>query len=85
MTSKTATELKAEMQKTLGLLTALRDEAKVKVHLAGMDIKTAWDALQPKLNEAEQIAQRGAEHASEATLDALKTTATKLQKIVSSL
>lgn len=73
------------MKKTLGLLQTLRDETKVKVHLAGMDIKTSWDELQPKIVEAEQAAQRAAESLSEATLETIKTTLKKLQKLAESL
>ncbi|MDP9033535.1 MAG: hypothetical protein M3O50_01905 [Myxococcota bacterium] len=85
MSDRTTGELKAEMKKTLGLLQTLRDETKVKVHLAGMDIKTSWDELQPKIVEAEQAAQRAAESLSEATLETIKTTLKKLQKLAESL
>jgi hypothetical protein len=85
MPTRTTDDIKAEIAKTAGLLTTLRDEAKVKVHLASMDIKTTWNELQPKLVEAEQDAARAAEHASEATLEAMKSTARKLQKILASI
>ena len=85
MSDRTTGELKAEMKKTLGLLQTLRDETKVKVHLAGMDIKTSWDELQPKIVEAEQAAQRAAESLSEATVETIKTTLKKLQKLAESL
>jgi lipid II:glycine glycyltransferase (peptidoglycan interpeptide bridge formation enzyme) len=85
MSARTTDEIKAEIAKTAGLLKTLRDEAKVKIHLAKMDIKTTWNELQPKLAEAEQDATRAAEHASEATLEAMKTTARKLQKVLDSI
>ncbi len=85
MSDRTTGELKVEMKKTLALLQTLRDETKVKVHLAGMDIKTSWDELQPKIVEAEQAAQRAAESLSEATLETIKTTLKKLQKLAESL
>lgn len=31
---------------------ALRDEVRVKVHLAGMDIKDEWKKLEPQLDRA---------------------------------
>jgi hypothetical protein len=81
----TTDDLKAEVKKTYSLLQTLRDETKVKIHLAGLDIKKSWDELQPKLHEAEQSAERAAESATEATLEAMKATAKKLQKIADSL
>jgi hypothetical protein len=85
MATRTTEDLKNEIKKTVGLLQTLRDETKVKIHLAGMDIKKAWDELQPKLAEAERTGERAAEHASEATLEALKATAKKLQDVAKSL
>ena len=85
MSKRTTEEISTEIKKTFGLLQALRDETKVKVHLAKLDIKNAWDELQPKLHEAEHVAKGAAESASEATLDAMKATAKSLQKIADSL
>jgi lipid II:glycine glycyltransferase (peptidoglycan interpeptide bridge formation enzyme) len=85
MTTRTRDELKNEIVKTLGLLRSLRDEAKLKIHLANMDIKKTWDELQPKLAEAEKAGERAAENASEATLEAIKTTAKKLQEVAKAL
>jgi hypothetical protein len=31
---------------------ALRDEVKLKVHLAGMDLKTEWEKLEPQIERA---------------------------------
>jgi|LakWasMet46_HOW7_FD_contig_91_69300_length_1199_multi_3_in_0_out_0_2 transposase len=31
---------------------ALRDEVKLKLHLAGMDIKSEWEKLEPQLDRA---------------------------------
>jgi len=78
--SKTTQDLKTEIQKTMTLLHTLSDEARVKVHLAGMDIKDAWSKLEPKLAEAEKIA----EDVSETTLTTIKSTASRLEKLVSS-
>jgi hypothetical protein len=84
-TTRSTDELKAEIQTTFTRLTALRDETRVKIHLAGMDVRSAWDELQPKLEEAEHVARRAAESASEAALEALRATATSLAKIASAL
>ncbi len=85
MTTRTSDEIKNEIKKTVGLLQTLRDETKVKIHLASLDLKKTWDDLQPKLAEAEKSAEGAAEHASEAMLDAMKSTVKKLQKVAESL
>jgi lipid II:glycine glycyltransferase (peptidoglycan interpeptide bridge formation enzyme) len=85
MTTRTSDEIKTEMQRTVNLLRTLRDETKVKIHLANMDLKKTWDELQPKLAEAEQNAARAAGQASEATLEAMKSTVQKLKKVADSL
>ena len=85
MASRTSDEIKSEITKTVGLLRTLRDETKLKIHLANMDLKKTWDELQPKLAEAEQTGARAAEHASEATLEAIKSTVKKLQDVAKSL
>ena len=85
MATRTSDEIKSEIKKTVGLLQTLRDETKLKIHLAGLDLKKTWDELQPKLADAELSGQRAAEHASEATLDALKATVKKLQDVAKSL
>jgi len=85
-TSKRSTEeLATEIKKTFALLQTVRDETKVRVHLAKMDVKEAWDALQPKLAEAEHVAKGAAESATEAALEAMRATAKSLQKVAESL
>ena len=46
--------LKEELQETRDDLQRTADEIKLKLHLAGMDAKDAWDELEPKLAEFEQ-------------------------------
>lgn len=38
-------------------LTRLRDDLHLKIHLAGMDARDAWERLQPRLHEIEQKVQ----------------------------
>jgi len=85
MTIRTSDEIKTEIKKTVDLLKSLREETGLKIHLATMDVKKTWDELQPKLSHAEQTVVGAAEEASEATLEAMKATAKKLQKIAESL
>jgi hypothetical protein len=50
-------ELKTDLQKSLEALQTLRDEIRVRIHLAGMDAKDAWNKLEPTLLEAERLAE----------------------------
>jgi hypothetical protein len=55
--SETTKELKAELEKSVALLRTLRDEAKVKLHLAGMEAKDQWRALEPRVQAAVDAAK----------------------------
>lgn len=78
---ETTKELKTEIEKSLGLLQTLRDELRVKLHLAGMDVKDEWNKLEPKLEEIE----KSAENASEASLRSVTEAIKKLEKLLGSL
>lgn len=45
---------KQELQELRDDLKRTADEIRVKLHLAGMDAKDAWDEVQPRLSEFEQ-------------------------------
>jgi hypothetical protein len=79
--SQTTDELKKEIQKSLGLMRTLRDEVRVKLHLAGMDAKQEWQKLEPHLAEVE----RAADELSEATRTAVSEAVKRLSKLRSSL
>jgi hypothetical protein len=79
--SQTTTELKKEIQKSIGLMRTLRDEVRVKLHLASMDAKDEWRKLEPHLAEVE----KAADDLSEATRTAVTEAVKKLQKLRSSL
>jgi hypothetical protein len=79
--SHTAHELKQEIRKSLTLLRTLRDEVRVKLHLAGMDAKDEWRKLEPTLEQAE----RTASEFTEATRTALAEAIKRLAKLRSSL
>lgn len=51
---KTEKTLKEELQDTRNDLQQAADEIKLKLHLAGMDAKDAWNELEPKIAEFEQ-------------------------------
>ncbi|WP_437765077.1 hypothetical protein WMF27_31870 [Sorangium sp. So ce281] len=74
-------ELKSDLNKSLESLQTLRDEIRVRLHLAGMDAKDAWDKLEPRLLDAEKLA----EDASEASRKALREIVEKVKEFRSSL
>lgn len=47
-------ELKSESQKVVNELQSLRDEIKLKLHLASAEGKDAWNKLEPQLAQFEQ-------------------------------
>jgi len=46
--------LKKDIEDTRQDLKRMADEIKVKLHLAGMDAKDAWDEIQPRLDDFEK-------------------------------
>ncbi|MCB9707023.1 MAG: hypothetical protein H6711_34600 [Myxococcales bacterium] len=69
------------LHKGLGDLRTMRDEIKLKLHLAGMDAKQAWEALEPRLGELEKQASE----VSEATVEAAQKAAGELQSAFAEL
>jgi len=70
--SQTTTELKNEVKKSLELLQTLRDEVRVKLHLASMDIKDQWTKLEPHLQKVEKAAEEATEASRAGLADAVK-------------
>ena len=64
-------DVKAEMQRGVDLLRTLRDEIKVKLHLAGMDAKDQWAKLEPELFKVERAAEQATESSKKLVDDAL--------------
>ena len=59
---------------TIDTLRRMADEIRVKIHLAGMEAKDAWNELEPKLRGLEQRA----EAATSDVLDDLRERLSKL-------
>ena len=57
--------LKQDLQDTRDELKRTADEIKLKLHLAGMDAKDAWDEVQPRLAEFEKRFDSKAEEVGE--------------------
>jgi predicted nucleic acid-binding Zn-ribbon protein len=79
--SDTTNELKNELEKRLSQLQTLRDEVKVRLHLASMDLKDQWNKLEPHLLDVEKKAS----DASEASKSLLNEAVKKLEKFRASL
>lgn len=56
---------KQDLEDTREDLKQIADEIRVKLHLAGMDAKDAWDDIQPKLRDFEQRFDATAEEVGE--------------------
>jgi predicted nucleic acid-binding Zn-ribbon protein len=79
--SDTANDLKTELKKGLSQLQTLRDEVRVKLHLANMDLKDQWNKLEPHLADVEKKAA----DATEASRSLINEAVKKLEKFRSSL
>ena len=79
--SDTANELKSELKKSLSHLQTLRDEVRVRLHLASMDLKDQWNKLEPHLADVEKKAADASEASRTLITDAVK----KLEKFRASL
>jgi hypothetical protein len=70
--SQSTNELKAEIEKGLAQMQTLRDEIRVRLHLAGMDAKDEWNKLEPQLVEVERAAEALTDATERAISDAVK-------------
>ena len=57
--------LKQDLEDTRADLKRAADEIRVKMHLAGMDAKDAWQDIQPRLEDFERRFDEKAEEVSE--------------------
>ena len=79
--NETTNELKNELKKSLSKLQTLRDEVRVRLHLANMDLKDQWNKLEPQLAEVEKKADELSDASRAAIADAVK----RVQKFHASL
>jgi hypothetical protein len=56
-------QIKQEMKETLAHLRSLRDEIRVRLHLAGMDAKETWRKLDAQLDRADRWVDQATEEA----------------------
>jgi len=57
--------LKQDLEDTRNDLKQAADEIRVKLHLAGMDAKDAWDEIQPRIEDFERRFDGKADEVSE--------------------
>jgi CBS domain-containing protein len=74
-------ELRHAKREPIEELTALRDEAKLQLHLLSMDARTRWNELEREIAALEEHANRDGEKAA----DALQETARRLTRTLSEL
>ena len=79
--ARTNEDFRIEINKTVERIVALRDEARLKLHLAGMDARDRWNQLEPKIADAE----RAASQATRTTLLSVQATAKKLEDLLASM
>ncbi len=67
---------KDELDHLVEELTRMRDELRLKLHLAGMDVKKGYEKIEPEIFSAEQKVKRATEetaHEVKAKLHELRT------------
>ena len=69
--SETTKELKAELEKSAALLSTLRDEVKVRLHLAGMEARARWNDLEPRVQTAIDKAKEAGDASQKVVSDAV--------------
>lgn len=75
-------DLKAELEKSAQRLRTLRDEIKLKLHLAKLDAKDEWNRLEPKL---ESVLERAGRDITDATRTAVEDVTQAARKFRESL
>lgn len=71
-------DLRKDIATTFQMIGALRDEIRLKAHLLGMEARSEWDRLEPRVAEAERLASE----ASHATKSALEWLVSDLRHLV---
>jgi hypothetical protein len=79
---ETSRELKTELERGVARLQTLRDEIRVRMHLAGMDAKTEWNRLEPRL---ESVVERAAHEVTDASRRLVEETTEAVKRFRDSL
>ncbi len=65
-------KIREELERDVAELRTLRDEIGVKLHLASMDVKSAWQELEPKFDKLQQTVTSQGESDAEAGVQLAK-------------
>lgn len=71
-TTVETSRLRTRLDAQLNDLAQMRDEIRVKLHLAGLEAKDVWNDLEPKLDKLERDAAAEGENIADATLTLAK-------------
>ncbi len=75
--------LQVHIHQRLAELQTLRDEIRVRIHLAGVEVKDTWDRLEPQIAGAEMMASFEASPAARSLLErVLQKTANVHQTLI---
>ena len=74
--SQVSDDLKKELHKTADLLKTMRDEIRVKMHLAGQEAKDRWQKIEPEIDKVGLEIQK----TSKAAVDELVTRVKEFKK-----
>jgi methyl coenzyme M reductase subunit C-like uncharacterized protein (methanogenesis marker protein 7) len=70
---------KEEIRELVNDLTRMRDEVRVRLHLAGMEVKQRYDKIDEEIFEAEQRAKRATEETASELKERLRDLRTRLE------
>ncbi len=70
---------KAEVEHLVGELTRMRDQLRVRIHLASMEIKERYSKIDEEIFEAEQKAKRATEETAKELKERLRELRTRLE------
>jgi hypothetical protein len=79
---ETSKKLRTELEQSVGQLRELREEARLKMHLAKMDVKDRWRELEPRVTA---VVEQAAKSASEVSRTAVTEAINALEKLRASL
>jgi hypothetical protein len=79
---ETSKKLRTELEQSVGQLRELREEVRLKMHLAKMDVKDRWRELEPRVTA---VVEQAAKSASEVSRTAVTEAINALEKLRASL
>jgi hypothetical protein len=64
--------IRLELREIVTQIKRLAGEIRLQIHLGTLELKKAWDELEPKLAEADLLAEKSSEEAYQAVRDMLR-------------